>query len=169
MVDQNKIMSLLEEHFQCKGTVKIDDQGQITVDGNVTLKPTSVIPAEIRFLEVTGQFVCSNNPQLRSLKGAPHSVGLGFYCVDNPQLESLDGLSQTIGASLWITYTKTLPLLRALVPTGGVVFWEGRSQSAGDAVKVAAIINQYRGQGQSAVIICAAELAAAGFKANARW
>jgi len=214
MVDQNKIMALLKQHFTVAGDITIDDQGRITVKGSVWLNTTSVIPPEIKFLEVTeyfrcnnnpqltslvgspdivgngflcdknpqltsleggplkvgGGFVCSGNPQLKSLKGAPLTVGGNFYCFKSPRLQSLDHLPAEIPGRFVITWTKKLPLLRALVAKEGVGFLKAEfNPQKGEAVKVAAIINRYRGQGQSAVIICAAELAAAGFKANARW
>ncbi len=188
MVDQKRIQSLLEKHFGYHGTVTIDDEGLITVEGDVTLKKRHVIPPEIKFLRVGGSFDCSNSPissllgcpqivdhsfycantPITSLEHAPKNVGISFVCV-NTSLTSLDGLPQFIPGLLGLTYRPQLPLLRALVAQKGVQFMNKRKIQTGDAAKVAKILNRYRGQGQSGAIACAAELASAGFKANARW
>ncbi len=135
-------------------------------------------------------FYCYNN-QLTSLAHAPAHVGRGFSCDANlltdltlgPEyvggtyscsgnpLQSLEGIS-TQGLSRFVTdYTPRVPLLRSLysqsikftkeqsLPTS---FWPQINQ-------VSFIMNKYAGQGKAGVIKCAAELAKAGFKENARW
>jgi hypothetical protein len=114
-------------------------------------------------------FSCFGNPQLESLVGAPKSVGGSFQCNDNPKLKSLDHLPEEIGSKLLVTYTKTLPVLRALVAKQGISFIKNNIEQEGDAEKVAEIVDRYKGQGQTGAIACAAELAKAGLKANARW
>jgi hypothetical protein len=97
MVDENLLMTLLRRHFIRRGAVSINSQGLISVDGDVTLKPDHVIPPEIKFLEVKGDFNCSNNSQLRSLKGSPQRVGRDFYCTHLQQLESLADAPKSVG------------------------------------------------------------------------
>lgn len=193
MVDTKQIRALLRANFTIMGKVSIDENYQISVTGDVRLKKAGVIPPEIQFLEVTGNFECRDNPRIQSLKGAPRIVGGWLICEDNSQLESLEGGPKSVGQSAWlpnnpllttldhlpehigglvtVTYTKTLPLLRTLVAKQGVNFVEGynRRYEIPPPPAVVMILNRYKGQGQSAVVACAAALAEAGFKANARW
>jgi hypothetical protein len=48
-------------------------------------------------MEVSGHFVCADNPDLISLQGAPKEVGGDFTCFDNPNLASLDGIGNVAG------------------------------------------------------------------------
>ena len=134
-------------------------------------------------------FNCSSN-QLESLEGAPTTVAENFYCRDNRlknlvdapavvpgefdciynPLRSFDGLPQEIGVKLFLTYKKNLPLLRCLTAKRGVGFFlKSGNLQKGDAQAVALILNRYKAQGEAGAFQCGADLAAAGFKANARW
>lgn len=113
---------------------------------------------------VEGAFWCGFN-KLKNLVGAPTSVGDDFVCRGNP-LESLDGLPSEIDGVVRLDYDANLPLLRLLVAKRGVDWWQTRTPVP---EPVAAILEKYKGQGQAASLICAAELSAAGFKGNARW
>ena len=126
------------------------------------------------------EFSCSKN-KLTSLEGAPRSVGGGFWCAHNyltnlvgapdhvggslqcngNPLKSLDGIPKVLKDQIWLDYDGHLPLLRLLETTAFVLSF------APDKVKN--ILNKYAGQGQSAALACAAELADAGYKDNARW
>jgi hypothetical protein len=139
---------------------------------------------------VGGNFSCNENPQLRSLEGAPASVGGDFWCsytpitslagapervgggfwCHNTPITTLEGLPKTIADRIFLTYSSNLPLLRVLVAQGGVVFWsKGLRRQTGDAEKVAEIINRYAGQGRRGMFNAKKELIEAGFAANARW
>ncbi len=99
MVDQKRIQSLLDSNFSYSGNVTIDDQGQITVDGDVIVKRMTEIPLEIKLLEVTGNFGLYSNPIIQSLEGAPQRVGGDFYCTDNLKLQSLRGAPERVGGN----------------------------------------------------------------------
>ena len=113
---------------------------------------------------VEGAFWCQRN-QLKNLVGAPHSIGDDFVCVGNP-LESLDGLPSEIEGLVRLDYDADLPLLRLLVAKRGVDWFSSKSKVP-EPVKT--ILEKFKGQGQAASLICATELADAGFKGNARW
>lgn len=193
MVDTKQIRALLRANFRIMGKVTIDENYKISVTGDVKLKKAGVISPEIQFLEVTGNFECRDNPRIQSLRGAPQIVGSWLICDNNPELTSLEGGPKSVGNWVWlvsnpqlatldhfpehiggrvtVTYTKTLPLLRTLVAKQGVSFAEGhnRRYEMPPPAAVVEILNRYKGQGQSAAVACAAALAEAGFKANARW
>jgi len=117
---------------------------------------------------VADSFHCRDN-RLKNLVGAPAVVPVEFDCIYNP-LRSLDGLPQEIGTKLFLTYKKTLPLLRCLVAEKGVGFFlKSGNLQKGDAQAVALILNRYKAQGEAGAFQCGADLAAAGFKPNARW
>jgi hypothetical protein len=133
--------------------------------------------------KVVGDFSCSNLPSLTSLEGAPQSVGRSFYCIRNSQLTSLEGASVTVGKDIWLSgnpllsleslpqitgtlflsYRRDLPLLRCLL-ANKIVFWPVEKDKT-----VEDILNRYAGQGEAGAFACGAELAAAGYKENARW
>lgn len=73
-----------------KGTVQINDDLTVDVDGDVNLQQLELKKLPLKFGKVSGNFNCSRN-KLESLDGAPHEVGDGFYCSGN-KLESLDGV-----------------------------------------------------------------------------
>lgn len=113
-------------------------------------------------------FSCRDN-RLKNLVGAPAVVPGDFNCIHNP-LRSLDGLPTEIGLKLFLTYKKSLPLLRCLTAKNGVGFFnKSDNLQKGDAQAVALILNRYKAQGEAGAFQCGADLAAAGFKPNARW
>ena len=108
--------------------------------------------------KVRGLFCMEN--KLVSLHGAPKKITGELRAWGN-QLESLEGMPTEVGI-LWIDYSPTLPLLRCL---NAKKMWQGTRWPR----EVWDILQKYLGQGQSGAIACAAELAAARFKSNARW
>jgi hypothetical protein len=84
---------------------KIEDDGSISVDGNVTInidlkanKGINIIEngkLTIKFSNVKGNFICRGR-KLTSLEGCPKTVGGTFDCGDN-QLTSLNGAPQEVG------------------------------------------------------------------------
>ena len=78
---------IIEDDFKIDGTYELVD-GVYNVDGNVRLiRECEKLP--FKFGKVSGDFSCSNN-NLKTLKGAPKSVGGYFYCFGN-NLNSLEG------------------------------------------------------------------------------
>ena len=84
---------------------KIEDDGSISVDGDVTInvdikanKGINIIEngkLAIKFSNVTGKFICRSR-KLTSLEGCPKKVGSTFDCGDN-QITSLAGAPQEVG------------------------------------------------------------------------
>ena len=183
MVDKDKILGLLHQYFDTTGEITINDWGLISCKGNVTLHqmfkherlPVSFDKVEgdfkcwqntLKTLEgapksVGGDFWCFNN-QLTSLEHAPKSVSGGFVCSNNSQLTTLEGMPTKLG-SLRLTYTPTLPLLRSLY-ANHVEFYPRLENDS-----LQKILNRYAGQGEAGAFACGAELASAGYKENAKW
>lgn len=109
--------------------------------------------------KLNGGFNCGAN-RLSNLLGVPQTVKQ-LACEQNP-LESLTGLPPVLD-KLELDYSPHLPLLRVL--GAKTVLWSIPYPPR----DLEEIIDRYAGQGQSGAIACAAELAEAGFKANARW
>jgi hypothetical protein len=109
---------------------------------------------------VHGSFDCSYN-QLTTLEGAPKSVGGDFNCVNN-KLATLEGMPD-VQRTLFLSYRRKLPLLRCLLAKKVEFDPKPRNKT------IETILNKYAGQGEAGAFACGAELAAAGFKANARW
>ena len=107
--------------------------------------------------------------QLTNFKGGPE-------LVDNVEaygnlFTSFEGLPEkNVEYSISITYKQDLPLLRLLnaqrihVGTPGAGYSRHRPFEP-----VNKILNTYAGQGHAGALACAAELADAGYKANAQW
>ena len=105
-------------------------------------------------------FNCSLNP-LNSLEHGPTHVGETYLATQLPQVTDLAGLAEHIGRMVNVDYDRHLGLLRLLVAK--YVFIEFVPD------KVNAIMTRYQGQGHKGALACAAELADAGYKGNARW
>ena len=107
--------------FSTDGQFVIDDNGLISVDGDVTLSG-STTKLQVKFLKVTGRFSCNygdrletlegaplecrsfscNNNRLKTLEGAPQSVGMYFTCKSN-QLTSLTGGPKSVVGDFYCT------------------------------------------------------------------
>lgn len=145
-------------------------------------------------LEVTGNFSCHSN-NLTSLRGCPTGMGQGdvgggfFSCAFN-QLENFEhmdpnfkgyfvgidqGFPQTLTSVaglppharlIEITYQPHLPLLSLLELDNVTIRLPNNGPTIHD---ITDIFGEFRGQGQSAALECAARLASAGYKDNAQW
>ena len=99
-------MTEQEIHNICKVynicNYKINSDGSIDVDGNVSffIRYTSKIP--IKFNKVTGYFVISygRDVYLESLENSPREVG-GSFNVSNIKLQSLKGSPDFIGGNFY--------------------------------------------------------------------
>lgn len=114
----------------------------------------------LRFARVSGNFYAGNS-ELTTLEGCPEWVG-GYFVVSSNPLKDLDHSPLHVGGYFGVSYREDLPLLRMLVAQDGVRL--GRAP-----LQLIRIMNRYQGQGQQGALACAAELADAGYKANARW
>jgi len=79
----------------------INEDSTIDVDGNVNLYRKGLTKLPLKFGKVSGYFDCGDN-QLKSLEGAPLSVGGDFSCSFN-QLISLEGISGRISGGIYCT------------------------------------------------------------------
>jgi hypothetical protein len=108
-----KTQQLLEKHFVINGTYHILSNGHVNVDGTVRLRSDiRVKEIPVQFEEVTMFFLCDNN-NLSTLVGSPKHVGQDFVCSSNPFLNSLDG-APLAAAEFVCGYKPKLPLLRLL-------------------------------------------------------
>jgi hypothetical protein len=98
MVDKKEMAALLKQHFKIKGNASINDNGQVSVEGEVEIK-TQVKQLPVQFHTVTGDFAVSEST-LVNLKGSPILLGGSFYCVGN-QLQSLSGATRSVGGSFF--------------------------------------------------------------------
>jgi hypothetical protein len=126
VVDVEEIKWWLSQLFDTKGTVTVDAAtGVIDVDGVVVLKdedPITEIP--VTFGKVAQSFYCNSN-QLKSLKGAPHTVGHEFMCHNN-QLVSLEGAPTSVGGNFWC-HNNQLTDLKGSPQSVGDGFWCGHN------------------------------------------
>lgn len=107
--------------------------------------------------------------QFRLAKTIPFKFRtLYSFHSENHDLQDLGCLPDTPFEAVAVTYYPTMALLRTL--NAKFIRLMRRTWDFGDTVERAQdIVTRYQGQGQSAVVACAAELAAAGLKENARW
>jgi hypothetical protein len=131
-----------------------------SVGGNFRCHINQLTTLEHSPQNVVGGFECYSN-QLTTLEGAPKSVGGDFNCVNN-KLATLEGMPD-VQRTLFLSYRRKLPLLRCLLAKKVEFDPKPRNKT------IETILNKYAGQGEAGAFACGAELAAAGFKANARW
>ena len=95
-------MTEQEIHDICKvyniNNYKINSDGSIDVDGNLTIVNRNLYTIPIKFNKVSGDFDCSWN-NLISLENSPIEVGGDFICGFN-RLKSLVGSPNKIGGYL---------------------------------------------------------------------
>lgn len=174
----------------------IGDDLCITVVGDVGVKRGKVLPGPglpVVFDTVYGSFDLGNQHNLKNLEGCPRKVVVDFGVIA-PNLESLEGGPQEVGGyyrvrSNSLTSLVGLPTnkppiqtrlsitphvgLLSLLDYHGKILWGYPTEFGGISNKrlVAAvrIISEWQGKGADRAIECAAELANADCKENARW
>ena len=107
---------IIKKHFKAQAKTalykcKIIDNNDGTVDiiGDLTVKfPFKYLP-KIRI--VTGDFNCSFNSHLKSLKGSPITVAGSFNCTFCKSLLALKGAPNTIGHSFYCNNCDSLKTL----------------------------------------------------------
>jgi hypothetical protein len=93
------------------------NEGSIDIDGDVDLYDKGLTKIPLKFGKVSGDFSCSFN-QLKSLSGAPLSVGGDFYCRDN-QLISLEGAPLSVGGDFYCSSNQLKSLEGSPLSVGG--------------------------------------------------
>lgn len=107
----------------------------------------------------------ASNNKLTNLKHLPS--GLADLSIShNPELHDLSELTPVY--ILILSYDKNTGLLPVL-QANNLRWDQPLDNPAPERFDVGKILSPYLGKGRSAAIACAAELAAAGFKGNARW
>jgi len=178
------LSKLIHNYYKMKELIIDNDDGSITVYGDVTITNPDMWNVNgrlpVQFHKIDGDFNCTSR-QLNSMAGCPQIVLGNFYfsgnnatdliggpekvlgdysCYSNP-LTSLDGLPKTSPKLFTISYSKTLPLLR-LVAFDKISF-------GGGARSVQRIMNRHVGKKpvRQAIIQCQRELIDAGLAENA--
>lgn len=177
------------------GEWTIDADLQVNVRGDVGIKRGTFLPGPglpVAFGTVTGSFDLGTQPHLKTLEGCPWRAGKDFEVVA-PNLESLEGGPREVGE--WyrvrsnrltslaglptkpplqtrLTITPHLGLL-SLLEYKGKVLWGFATEFGGlsnkQMVAAVRIITEWQGRGAEGALECAAELANADCKENARW
>jgi len=96
----------------------INSDGSIDVDGNVNLTSRDLTKMPLRFGNVTGDFICRHNT-LTSLEGSPRIVGGNFVCSQNLTLGSLKGGPETVHGSFYAALTTIVNLEGGPTTVGG--------------------------------------------------
>jgi len=89
------------------GKCTINNDGSIDVDGSVNLSRKKLTKIPFNFGKVSGSFYCNHN-KLKSLDGAPITVGDNFSCGHN-HLTTLDGAPNIVGGSFWCHDNTEIP------------------------------------------------------------
>ena len=184
---EQSLLKQLNRSFTVTGTATVNAEGKIDVTGNVTAKNRHMQDIPVSFGTVSGDFVLGLQQDLTSLKNCPDYVGGDFrvralditsldhaphtvkgQCVIGADLDSLENLPDG-SRNYRLSWTPTLPMLRLVLARQ--VIWSfpvefGGISAGWEATK---IVDRYVGRGQASAMALAAELAAAGFKGNARW
>jgi hypothetical protein len=115
-------------------------------------------PPYIKILNVEGN-------QLTNFLHGPETVDT-IYAKNNPfeDFSGLPNVDEDSEYAIEVTYSENLPLLRLTNASKITVYHKNKIFEP-----VNTILNNYAGQGQRGAMACAAELAKAGFKRNARW
>lgn len=102
---RNKILIFLRE-LEKSAKITILENGTISVEGNVILKPQVWQKIPVKFVEVTGDFIVARNhlgigasteSRLEALDGCPERVG-GLFDVSENQIITLDYGPKQVGA-----------------------------------------------------------------------
>ena len=110
----------LDQHTD--GTWSLNSQtGKVDVDGGFRCDGENLEDFKgISFGSVSKNFVCSNN-SLRTLEGAPRTVGGNFVCFKN-SLQTLEGAPETVGGN-FVCFNNSLQTLEGAPRTVGESFY----------------------------------------------
>ena len=169
---------ILERDFRTFGSVTIEPDGSVSVDGDVYILNRSIIELPLQFSTVSGLFDCSNCA-LTTLRGAPKIVGSGFYCrmetlLDlqygpetvggnyDTDVESLSYLPKSVIYFI-CTYCPNLNVLPLLHLKCDYMLVELDPMHS-----INKILRKYAGTGPKGILACAVELISAGYSSNAK-
>ncbi len=191
MVDQQLVIAQFRTWFDAFQDYDFDPQGRLNVYGTVIAKHphrhihNNRLP--FRFGRVEGDFNVSYCG-LNTFEGMPYYVkhtcwishnsattlvGLPNHCNSLvmeglSELASFEGFPEQVDLCRFTWYPQQ-PLLRLLQAKRIQLGITQMTPADNPARKVVDILKNYAGQGQKGALACAAELAKAGFKDNARW
>ena len=105
---------------------KVNDEGKVDVNGNVSMDRTKWEEIPVKFGKVTGSFWCQHCYHLKSLEGAPEEVGEHFNCMYCSNLKSFEGAPKKIGGAFEARYCNNVKTLMGAPPeVGGKFLIEG--------------------------------------------
>ena len=102
----------------------INPQGEIDVDGNVSLGERNFKELPYKFRKVTGFFDVDTCKNLKSLKNCPNEVGGYFSCNGCPKLDSLEGCPKEVYRNFYCNDCKrkfTKEEVRSLCKVNGYI------------------------------------------------
>jgi hypothetical protein len=196
MVTRAAIKDLLISYFDLDDAYTINDDLTVDTEGSVIVRDRgNVFKAgrlPIKFGRVDGDFDVTNTG-LRTLEGAPHTVGDTFMCGGNsltnlmhgPQsvkylyaiygnpLVSLDGFPTSPAPEVVsLMYSQHMPLLRLLTCNEIRLLpplHDDSIETEHMVNNIDNILNTHAGAGKPGALKAAGELIRAGYKDNARW
>jgi hypothetical protein len=142
MVNKKAIATQATKEFDIQGMISVDDQGFITIDGDVVvdgnyqnhelplhfnivtgsfkIRPQTLTTLKGCPLHVKGDFDCSAN-SLESLEGSPKKVG-GYFDARFCNLKTLEGGPLTVGGNYFARRNEELISLKGIAQTIGGEF-----------------------------------------------
>jgi hypothetical protein len=103
-----QLQRLVQQHFEVKGNLWLDDHNRVCTDGSVRLLDSTLRRFPFSWGTVKGNFVCSYSTSLQSLEGAPREVGRDFDCSECTALQSLRGAPEVVGRNFDCSYCSSL-------------------------------------------------------------
>lgn len=139
-----------------------------TIGGSLKCRENSLTTLEFCPAHVKGAFNVNHNNLLTTLEHGPQQVDGDYSIAGCYALQDLDHLPNR-GSFIRLSYKTNFALLRCLNFDRVEIFDQFNILNEQQYDSINRILNQHAGQGQQGALACAAELADAGFKENARW
>lgn len=128
LTDHNAIREWLDTYCVIEGDVILSDSGSVSVMGDVrfiAFQKKHLTHFAVKFDTVSGSFSCASSHRLRSLEGAPTTVGYTFNCSDCSALTTLQGAPETVGCNFECSYCTALQNLVGSPQWVGGDYWVG--------------------------------------------
>ena len=170
VMTRRAISRIMEEDFRFHDNAVINDDGTVSVQGNMDIRELDCGGGRLRSLingpeTVGASFFCEQN-SLTTLEGAPKSVGIFFNCSDN-NISSLRYAPTTIGRDFLITYRNNLGLLLVPEMRCNAITFESAERKRNLGIElVESIVTKYCGSGPKGTIALASQLIENGFTSN---